>query len=57
VHTAESDEALANLVHQLYQQPFGEEDFNDRKRILSAAFDQSAQTNQLMQVLFGNNVN
>lgn len=54
VHTAESDEALANLVHQLYQQPFGEEDFNDRKRILSAAFDASAQTNKLIQLLFGN---
>ena len=52
VQTAESDEALTNLIKQVYQQPLREEEFLLRHELLDKTFDSKNQANAMMGILF-----
>ncbi|MFN7539868.1 MAG: glycosyltransferase [Bacteroidota bacterium] len=52
VQTAESDEALTNLIKQVYQQPLGEEEFLLRHELLDKTFDSKNQARAMIGILF-----
>jgi hypothetical protein len=52
VQTAESDEALTNLIQQVYQQPMRDDDFQLRHEWLEKTFDSKKQARAMMQLLF-----
>ena len=52
VQMAESDEALTNLIKQVYQQPMREDEFLLRKEVLEKTFDSKKQAGTMMEILF-----
>ncbi len=51
-HMADSAALMKYQAYRLFQLPFTEEDINSRKRILTEIFNQEAQTNTLISLLF-----
>lgn len=54
VHIAETDEALTNLIKQVYQQPLREDEFLVRQQLLEKTFDRKKQAGAMMNILFPN---